>query len=159
MKATSVKLARPEIGVGLYLILASLFLLVLASCAAKPAITDLMLPINSVRATVAAQMPFGVRKESTNGREFTSGYFTTTSLDEDGTERSAREFAQVTILGPGRPYSIDVKVTREQKIKNTNRYRTVGLDKKLADELAKRIKEALAQRREDRNVIDDFRAF
>jgi ferredoxin-NADP reductase len=118
-----------------------------------------MIPFTIVRATVISRMPFGVRNQSENGREFTSGYFSTLSLDEEAAEKPTREYALVTILGSGRPYSISVKVTREQRLKNSTRYREVGQDKHLAGELADRIKAALAERREDRNVIDDFRAF
>jgi hypothetical protein len=50
-------------------------------------------------------------------------------------------------------------VTREQKLRGASTYKSLGSDKKLAQELAKRFKAALADRREDRNVIDDFRAF
>lgn len=103
-------------------------------------------------------MPMGsVKEQSLNGRELTSYYFNPKDFDEDATDRAERAYAKVTILGSGRPYTIEVRVFREKRIKG--QYTLIGEDRKLSNELLERIREALADRRDDRNIIDDFRAF
>jgi len=70
-----------------------------------------------------------------------------------------RAYAEVLILGDRRPYRVDTRVIREKWHRSLKKYVTVGLDKELTHKFAGQIREALANRREDRNVIDDFRAF
>ena len=93
-----------------------------------------------------------------NGRELTSGYFTPADWEEDATDKSERAYAKVLILGSGRPYRIDVHVFREKRSK-AGAYAKTGEDHKLTNTLVERLKEALADRREDRNIIDDFRVY
>ena len=102
-------------------------------------------------------MPQGIRRESANGREMTSAYFSVDGFKAEKPDMTERAYAVVTILGASRPYNIDVKVLREEKRKGT--WRADGRDSELTKELGERLKQALADRREDRNVIDDFRAF
>jgi hypothetical protein len=131
----------------------------LSGCSTNAAIRDVMLPYNTVRQTVVSNLPFGLRKQSINGRELTSNYFSGTNIANDGAEAADRAYAYVVILGSSRPFQITVKVVRERRGKKSRSYAVVGEDKKLTHEMVKRLKEALADRREDRNVIDDFRAF
>lgn len=132
--------------------------MLLTGCMTPPKIQGVMLPFMAVKKTVINQMPMGsVKHESLNGRELTSYYFNPKDFDEDATDRAERAYAKVTILGAGRPYGIDVKVMREKRTRG--KYTLVGEDRKLTKELIDRIREALADRRDDRNIIDDFRAF
>lgn len=117
-----------------------------------------MVAFTTVKKVVMNILPQGVREESLNGREVTSGYFNPRNWEEDASEKSERAFAKVLILGSSRPYSIDVHVFKEKR-RGSGNYRNAGEDRKLTKDLVDRIKEALADRREDRNIIDDFRAF
>jgi hypothetical protein len=130
---------------------------VLTGCQIKAKINDVKIALTTVKKIVLNNLPQGLREESANGRELTSGYFSPHKWEEDATDKSERAYAKVLILGSGRPYSIDVKVVREKK--RGSRYANLGEDRKLTKELVDRLKESLADRRDDRNIIDDFRAF
>ena len=69
-----------------------------------------------------------------------------------------RIYATVVINGERRPYNIITKIFRQHRDKH-HHYSSPVLDQKLSHDLASRIREGLANRREDMNVIDDFRAF
>lgn len=152
-------LRRPKPTVAIFFFI--LFLvasILLSGCASKFRIQNVMLPLTTVKKVVISQMPMGsVKHESLNGRELTSHYFNPKDFDEDATDRVERAYAKVVILGAGRPYSVDVIVYREKRTKG--KYTLIGEDRKLTKELSERIRDALADRREDRNIIDDFRAF
>ena len=122
---------------------------------------DVMAPLPTIRAIVMNSLPGGAKKQSINGRELTSGYFRPDDMDENAEEDRLRTYAVVTILGERRPFSIDVKVFREvrERHEGVTAYRVIGQDKRIADKLIKTIREALANRPEDRNIIDDFKAF
>ena len=141
-----------------------LFLLFLAvsmamtGCQAPAKINNVALSLQTVKKTIASIIPQGVKEESLNGREVTSGYFNLKNWEEDATDKTERAYAKVLILGEGRPYRIDVHVYKEKKSKSGT-YNKTGEDKKVTKELVARLKDALADRREDRNIIDDFRPF
>jgi hypothetical protein len=131
----------------------------LSGCATGPRINNVMLPLTTVKKTIVSRLPLGVvREESLNGRELLSAYFNPTNLDEEAEDQSERAYAKVLILGAGRPYIVEVRVIREKRRKGT-RFEKSGEDNRLSKELLERIREGLAERRDDRNVIDDFRAF
>ena len=116
------------------------------------------LPYQTVRKVVVNSLPLGLRQESMNGRELYSGYFSPKDWEDDATEKSERAYAKAIILNDSRPYDVDPRVYREHKVKGST-YTALGEDKKLTRQLVERIREGLADRRDDRNIIDDFRAF
>ncbi len=135
--------------------------LFLAGCSHAAQVQDLNLPLSTLAKVVANKSPRGIRLISPNGREFSSNYFGTPGrFDEDASAKPQRSYAVMTILGDRRPYTIVVTVIREARNQQSlNEYRKLGTDAVIAKELVRRIKADLANRREDRNVIDDFRAF
>lgn len=134
------------------------FAILVTGCQSPAKITNVTLSLQSIKRTVIATLPHGLREQSLNGRELLSGYFSLKNWEEDATDRNERAYAKVVILESGRPYRIDVNVIREKKVR-ANTYNKFGVDKKATKELVDKIREALADRREDRNIIDDFRAF
>jgi hypothetical protein len=120
-------------------------------------ITEVNIPYLTVRKIVVSNLPQGLREESLNGRELTSGFFSPHNWEEDATDKPERAFAKVLILNSGRPYDIKVTTDHEKRVKGT--YEDLGEDPKLTKQLVDRIQSALADRRDDRNIIDDFRAF
>ena len=138
-----------------------LIMVFVAGCVTNASIKDVMAPLPSIRAIVINSLPGGAKKQSMNGRELTSGFFRQDDMDENAEEERIRNFAVVTILGERRPFSIDVHVFREVRERRDGNvsYRVTGEDKRIADKLTKTIREALANRPEDRNIIDDFKAF
>lgn len=140
--------------------LVSMFCLsfVFAGCQSGAKINNVTLSLQTIRKTVVSLLPQGLRLESINGRELTSGFFSPRNLEEDATDRPERAYAKVLVLEAARPYRIDVHVFKEKKTKNGTYAKAVE-DRKLTQDLVERLKDALADRREDRNIIDDFRAF
>jgi hypothetical protein len=114
----------------------------------------------AVRQAVVSQLPQGVRNVSANAREFDSGYFPldTRKFQLDASKDPERATAHVQILGASRPYTINVRVYIESRQPN-GRYRRERLDHDLAEELVERVRDDLAHRREDHNIIDEFRAY
>ena len=113
-----------------------------------------------VRQTVVANLPGGIRNVSQNGREFDSGFFPpdVKKFQLDATKDRERSFAHLTILGSSRPYTINVRVYVEERARDGS-YGNRELDDRLTDELVLRLRDDLAHRRDDHNIIDDFRAF
>ena len=133
-------------------------LVFLVGCESQVVIDDINRPFGVVRAAVKESCPGGVRKTSENGREFDSKYFAPKGpLDVDASAEVFRETAHITILGAGRPYSVSIDSYVEKK---SNRgYDGYGRDSSRAKEIAERIKTGLSNRRDDRNMIDDFKPF
>lgn len=127
-------------------------------CQAPAKINNVTLSLQTIRRAILSQLPQGIKEESLNGRELRSGFFNPKNWEEDATDKPERAYAKVLVLESGRPYRIDVHVFREKKDK-TGKYAKPIDDRILTRKLVNRLKEALADRREDRNVIDDFRAF
>lgn len=153
--------AKSRVGLVIQVVtLFALFILssaILTSCANTATIRDVMLSYNATKTVVVANIPQGVRKESPNGRELTSNYFQIENFQPDKGTANERAYALVKILGSSRPYNVDVQVYREEKRKGI--WRADGTDSEMTEQLGERLKQALADRREDRNVIDEFRAF
>lgn len=127
----------------------------------KVEVKDINLSLARIRGTILAKLPRGLASTSPNGRTFTSNYFGVPGrFDEDATDKNERSFAVMVILGDRRPYNVSVSVIREKRNpKSPNEYIKDGEDQQMAKELARRVKADLANRREDRNIIDDFRTF
>jgi len=129
-------------------------------CASREyTISDLNIPTPELQKIVISSLPVGQNGESKSGRKFVSKYFKKEKgsfVESDS--GSKRYFAEITILGDRRPYSIEVQVYLEQKDVGTN-YVTKTLDKGMSRVIMRRIQYQLYKRRDDRNVIDDFRVF
>ncbi len=125
-------------------------------------IEKIEMPLQSLQQLVVGSLPVGLSGASSNGREFTSVNF----ILDQGMYKAARDaldryWARILVLGDSRPYAVEVFVTREKRVLRGDdfTYAVVGHDSRLAKELAARIQEQLSKRREDRNIIDDFRVF
>lgn len=113
--------------------------------------------LNEIKNAVFATMG-QPRETATNEREFLSVYFSKKKVQNFDPEKSKeRNYAKVTVLGDRRPYDIQVQVFLEERV--DGQYEEVGLDDELSDQIAEEIKKALRKSRDQRNVIDDFRAF
>ena len=118
-------------------------------------------PLADLQHLAAKSLPLGLRKTSPNGREFFSNYFITNGrkfkLADKGPER---RYAQILVLGDRRPYTLDVVVQIEKVDANApGGYSIVGTDVGIAKVVKKRLQSQLNKRREDLNIIDDFRVF
>ena len=119
-------------------------------------------PLVDLQGLVVAELPTGLRTTSANGREFYSKHFILDGprykLAGDAVDRYT---AQVTVLGSERPYDLEIVVTHERRVIRSGSYTyiEIGHDMSLARELEYKFKQELTKRREDRNIIDDFRVF
>lgn len=139
------------------LILAGL-LLMMAGCATSDAklfeISSSLGDIKQVILSVIGE----ARLQSQNQRTYFSQYFGLKGDKKFDSQKSKRRlYARITILGDRRPYDLAVDVIIEQK--NGLQYEEVGTDQAKAEQFAREIEERLHKGTENRNVIDDFRAF
>ncbi len=118
--------------------------------------------VADIRAAISAVIPIGVRTVSPNGREILSKHF----LQVGDKYRPAgdaveRYYVQFLVLGDRRPYDIEIIVAHEKRVLRGDSFFYVidYYDNVLARDLANMIQDDLAKRREDRNIIDDFRVF
>ena len=99
------------------------------------------------------------RMVSENGRELYSTYYDDKGLRfQDGTKVKSRYFSKITVLGDRRPYDGLVQVIKETKGEEGN-FSLDGVDEEKSERLSQKINQALHQGLDNRNVIDDFRAF
>ncbi|MBT4760237.1 MAG: hypothetical protein HOO06_00945 [Bdellovibrionaceae bacterium] len=121
-------------------------------------------PLVQIKASVIKSLPLGLRKSSINGREFESKFYVVKGKKAVAAKsRPLRNMARITILGDRRPYTIEVKVFVQKRVGysdiNGHVYKNLRYDKQQARHIAQGIKKRLTNRREDMNVIDDFRVF
>jgi hypothetical protein len=125
-------------------------------------IPNVNMSLGEVKNFIHHTIPLGIRTISDNGREFLSQYYL---YDKNeyllAKDNSIRFFARVLILNSSRPFDVEVEVRREVRRDLNGRITYVedGFDLKLARILKDQIKEALSKRRDDLNLIDDFRVF
>ena len=146
-----------------------ILILILTGCASSLGnrkalrINDLDWPLAELRGLAASILPAGPRATSPNGRELLSRHFILegSSGYKPAGDATERYFAQILILGDRRPYDIEILVTQEKRVLRGNQFNYVvtGHDTRLAKELERKLRSELSKRREDRNIIDDFRVF
>lgn len=99
------------------------------------------------------------KNTSFNGRELTSRYYAKNGAVEDPVKGiKERCFTRVTVLGDRRPFDIQIEVIVEKKLSDGN-FEAYTTDDALANEIGEKIKKALHQSLDKRNILDDFRAF
>lgn len=95
---------------------------------------------------------------SENGRELSSKYYDEFGNSEEVNDNpSERFYSHISILGDRRPYDILVEVRVEKK--KGNKYIYLANDKEMEKSLSNKIKQALHQSMDKRNLIDDFRPY
>ncbi len=123
---------------------------------------DIDASLTELKVIVNASVPVGLRTVSANGRELVSKHFIITKdRYKPAGDALERFFVQVTILGDRRPYDIEILVSHERRVLRNNRfvYVIVNFDEDLAREMEHKIRTELSKRREDRNIVDDFRVY
>lgn len=106
--------------------------------------------------TVVIGEPRGV---SQNGREILSKYYDKRNKAIEKMDMAReRLYTRVTVLGDRRPYDIQVEVFVESRTSDGG-FEPLDRDDDRASVIAEKIRQALNQSRDKRNVIDDFRSF
>ncbi|WP_255490126.1 hypothetical protein [Bdellovibrio sp. KM01] len=100
-----------------------------------------------------------VREVSENGRELFSKYYDRKGNPIQSMDMAKeRYYSHLIVLGDRRPYDISVEVMVEARDSDGG-WELVDRDDHKAQVLADKLKRALNQSRDSRNVIDDFRSF
>jgi hypothetical protein len=123
---------------------------------------ELEAPLGELRAGIGAAVPVGLRGVSPNGREMFSKHFVVAKERyKPAADALERYYAHITILGDRRPYDVEVLVVQEKRVLRGNKFTYVitGHARDLALALEQDIRRELSKRREDRNVVDDFRVY
>jgi hypothetical protein len=123
---------------------------------------ELEAPLRELRAGIGAAVPLGLRGLSPNGREMFSKHFVVVKERyKPAADALERYYAHITILGDRRPYDVEILVVQEKRVLRGNRFTYViaGYARDLAQALEQDIRKELSKRREDRNVVDDFRVY
>jgi hypothetical protein len=119
-------------------------------------------PLTQLRAVIGAVVPVGLRGVSPNGRELFSKHFIVVKDKyKPAIDALERYYAHILILGDRRPYDIEIMVVNEKRVLRDEKftYIIMGHSQDLARELAQNIRKELSKRREERNVVDDFRVY
>ncbi|WP_347358378.1 hypothetical protein [Bdellovibrio sp.] len=99
------------------------------------------------------------RSVSQNGREMTSRYYDKKGSNIEKMDMAKERFyTHVTILGDRRPYDVQVQVLVEGRNEDGG-FDLRDRDDDRAAPIAEKLRQALNQSRDSRNVIDDFRSF
>ena len=139
--------------------------LLAAGCSSRGTlrVSDLDRPLLELQQVAAHSLPLGLKSTSANGREFFSRYFVANLKErkfKPAENSPERRFAQILVLGDRRPYTVQIVVHVERR--DTDRaggYSEVGTDVTAAEVIRRRFSQKLSERREDLNIIDDFRVF
>jgi len=125
-------------------------------------ISDVDWPLTELRGLCISLLPTGQRAMSPNGREILSNHFTIVKNKMmPASYAESRYYMRFIILGDRRPYDIEVMATEEKRVLRGDEfiYVNVGGNRKLAEQFEQKIRAELTKRREDRNIIDDFRVY
>lgn len=123
-------------------------------------IDNLDIPLQILQKQVVATLPLGLRTNSVNGREFYSKYYIPSKKGNMAAANSRNRYsAHFIILGDRRPYNIEISVIKEERDDDNSGYYETGHEERLAKELETSLRTRLTKRREELNIIDDFRAF
>ncbi len=126
-------------------------------------IRELESSVADIRSVISNVAPVGVRNVSGNGREIFSRHFLMADQNRyrPAADAVERYYVHFIILGDRRPYDLEIVVAHEKRVLRGDSFVYVidYYDKVLARDLANAIQDELAKRREDRNIIDDFRVF
>lgn len=99
------------------------------------------------------------RSISSNGREIFFQYLDKKDKKIEKMDMiRERHYSHVTILGDRRPYDVQVEVIIEGR-NHDGGFDIIERDDAKASVIAEKIRQALNQSRDSRNVIDDFRSF
>lgn len=143
-----------------YILFCTIFIL-LAGCQTTDGIliSENLLSLKETRIAITSVLG-PIRSISENGRELVSQYHDKKTKFLDVTAKTKeRYYTQVIILGPRRPYEINVQVHHEIRDPGNQLFQDVGLDLTQSTQQAKLIKEALNQSRDKGQAIDEGAPF
>jgi hypothetical protein len=124
-------------------------------------------PVNKslveIRKSIMKAMPVEVSYASKDSREFKSVPFVRYGKKmKEATSELQRAYALIYVRGNERPYTIEVVVAVEEAetpLAIQKNFKVIGYDERIAKIILARLKADLNKRREDPNLVDDFKVF
>lgn len=105
------------------------------------------------------KVTLGVRGKSANGREIVSRYMSPKADNmEAASTKKSRGYARLLILGDRRPYDLQLQFVLEED-RGGGDYEALDTDDERSHKLLKKVLDALATRPDNKDFIDDFKAF
>lgn len=118
--------------------------------------------LNELKHILNKFIPAGIQSLSENGREYVSRPFIMHGNEyKPATENRVRYYCKILVLNSSRPFDIQITVHREVRrdLASGHRYFETGTDLRIATLLKRQLRDRLAKRRDDMNLLDDFRIF
>lgn len=116
-----------------------------------------------IKRGIIKALPVSIKYSAADSREFVSVPFVRYGKKlKEATNELQRAYAQIFIKGERRPYTIEVVVAVEESVTPLSvqkNFKVIGYDERIAKIILARLKAYLNQRREDTNLVDDFRVF
>lgn len=138
-------------------LIVSFFLLSLGGCATEGVYLDeVNRNLQDIR--TAIRNLYGIQTVSENER-----IIVTQPLKKDPNDNTpakqmkVRVYARIVIVGDQRPFRVHVQVYEERKL--NGKWVELDIDERLSKDFAREINQELINSLDNRNVIDDFRAF
>lgn len=120
-------------------------------------------PTIEIKRGIIKALPVSLKSSSEDSREYVSVPFVRYGKKiREARNELQRAYAQVIIKGERRPYTIEVIVPVEEATTPNSvqkNFQVIGYDERIAKIILARLKAYLEQRREDTNLVDDFRVF
>lgn len=124
-------------------------------------------PVNKslveIRKSILNAMPVEVTYASKDSREYKSVPFVRYGKKmKEATSELQRAYALIFIRGNERPYTVEVVVAVEEAenpLAIQKNFKVIGYDERIAKIILARLKADLNKRREDPNLVDDFKVF
>lgn len=124
-------------------------------------------PVNKsvveIRKGIIKALPVKINFASKDSREYKSVPFVRYGTKiKEATVELQRAYALIYIKGARRPYTIEVVVAVEEAQSPNSiqkDFKVIGYDERIAKIILARLKAYLNQRREDSNLVDDFKVF
>ncbi len=134
-------------------------LLLITGCTTSYTTYDYEYSIEDIQKAIADNLPGGLGKVNSDRRVFYSQKFTV-----DKTKKKNNLVMRIVINGERRPYGLDIETrTVDVTIKDAEEAFNFGDDFRghlsLAKRVVSQIESQLVQRRKNKNIFDDFKAF
>jgi hypothetical protein len=119
--------------------------------------------IVEIREGIIKALPIKINYANIDSREYRSVPFVRYGTKiKEATNELQRAYALIYIRGNKRPYTIEVVVgveEAESPLAIQKGFKTIGYDERIAKIILARLKAHLNKRREDSNLVDDFKIF
>lgn len=147
----------------LILLLAALISQIVACAVSGVQLRNVNRSTIEIKRGIAKALPVGLKFSSDDSREFVSVPFVRYGKKiKPANYELQRAYAKIMIKGDRRPYTIEVVVPVEEATTPNSvqkNFQVIGYDERIAKIILARLKAYLNQRRDDTNLVDDFRVF